>query len=130
LSKSVKRSEKFLKAEQTLPEELRPAFAQLVDEYIFHATAVYGQNWAAYKILAELVRDGWRPSAKPHREVDQKKADNEVFADTCEHCGAGPEEFCAPPTGTRIANRALSRPHAARLKRAGYKLVNGRYERT
>lgn len=63
------------------------------------------------------------------QERDQKQADLEVFAGTCGYCGAGPEEFCAPPTGTKVANRALARPHAVRIKDAGYRLVDGRYER-
>ena len=56
-----RKTPKFLEARNSLPEELRPIYDQLVDEYSFHALKHYGREWAAYAVLAELVRDGWRP---------------------------------------------------------------------
>jgi hypothetical protein len=46
--------------EQSLTEELRPIFNQLCEEYRFIAHVQGGFPWVAYKILAELVRGGWR----------------------------------------------------------------------
>jgi len=57
-----KRSAKFYEARDSLAEELRPIYDQLVDEYTFHALTKSGAPWVAYKIIAALVEDGWRPS--------------------------------------------------------------------
>jgi hypothetical protein len=46
----------------SLPEDLRPIFEQLVEEYRFHSTVVHGKPFVSYGVLAALVRDGWRPS--------------------------------------------------------------------
>lgn len=53
------KSEKFIKARNKLPEELRDIFTKLVDEYAYHARLLYGKNWVAYDVLAELVKAGW-----------------------------------------------------------------------
>jgi len=58
---SFKKSEKYLAARESLPEELRPIFRQLVDEYAFQTSVKYGRGYVAYAILAKLVRVGWRP---------------------------------------------------------------------
>ena len=58
------KSEKFINARDKLPEELRGIYTKLVDEYAFHALLLYGRNWVAYDVLAELVKAGWRPSEK------------------------------------------------------------------
>jgi hypothetical protein len=54
-------SPKFLEARESLPEDLRETYDRLVEEYSFYALKNYGRKWVAYKVIAELVRDGWRP---------------------------------------------------------------------
>jgi len=66
---SKRNTPKYQEARNTLSEELRPLFDQLVDEYHFHTVAHYGQGYVAYKVLASLVRDGWRPAADPQSET-------------------------------------------------------------
>jgi hypothetical protein len=57
-------SVKSLETEATLPEPLRPAYRQLVDEYAFLATVKTGRGYVCYSVLANLVRAGWRQSAE------------------------------------------------------------------
>jgi hypothetical protein len=57
-----KRTPKFAQARESLPEELRPVYDQLVEEYGFYALKHQGRRWVSYAIIAELVRDGWRPT--------------------------------------------------------------------
>jgi hypothetical protein len=57
---AVKKSPKFLEARNTLPEELRPVYDQMVEEYSFFALKHYGRGWVAYMVIAELVKSGWR----------------------------------------------------------------------
>ena len=61
---NLRTSPKFLKARESLPEELRPIYEQMVDQYSFYALKHYGRAWVAYMVIAELVKDGWRPSVK------------------------------------------------------------------
>jgi len=56
-----KTSAKFLEARDSLPEALRPVYDQLVEEYKFNTEVAYGHGYVAYKVLAALVRDGWKP---------------------------------------------------------------------
>ena len=58
------KSEKYLKARDKLPKELQEIFKQMVDEYSFHALQIYGRNWVAYEVIAEMAKAGWRPSGK------------------------------------------------------------------
>jgi hypothetical protein len=60
-----KKSEKFLKARDTLPDDLKPIYDELVEQYAFHTERFFGRGYVAYEVLAALVRDGWRFSAKP-----------------------------------------------------------------
>ncbi len=55
-----KHSPKFFEARNSLPEELRPIYDLLVEEYSFYALKHYGRGWVAYMVIAELVRSGWR----------------------------------------------------------------------
>lgn len=55
-----KKSVKFLRARHLLPENLRPIYDDLVEQYTFHTTKLYGKGYVAYEVLASLVRDGWR----------------------------------------------------------------------
>lgn len=75
------RSEKFVAAEQSLPEELRPTFARLVDEYQYQAHVLGGFPWVAYRIIAELVRAGWQPT----RERDMPSV--EMVREGSRHAG-------------------------------------------
>ena len=63
-----KRSEKHEAARNTLSDELRPVFDDLVVDYKFAGTKYYGSPFVSYLILAELVRLGWRLGAEPLRE--------------------------------------------------------------
>jgi hypothetical protein len=52
---------KQAEVEATLPENLIPVFRKLAAEYKFIAHVQGAFPWVAYKIIAELVRGGWRP---------------------------------------------------------------------
>lgn len=58
------KSPKYIAAKESLPEDLQPLFAALVNDYAFFALKNYGKNWVAYAVLAELVKTGWRPPDK------------------------------------------------------------------
>ena len=62
---SKKRSEKFLEHREALPDVLQSIYDQFVDEYHFATIRIYGRGYVAYPVLAEMVRQGWRPSAEP-----------------------------------------------------------------
>ena len=64
MKNSTKRSEKYLSAKESLPKNLHAIYDQLVEEYMFHTEKRYGRGYVAYNVLADLVRDGWRPSEK------------------------------------------------------------------
>ncbi|MBM4118684.1 hypothetical protein FJ251_13305 [bacterium] len=55
----------FREAREGLPEGLRNDFDSLVEMYRFYAFLHYERPFVSYKILADLVRNGWRPSADP-----------------------------------------------------------------
>jgi hypothetical protein len=57
-------SQKCKEAESSLPEELKPIFRRFVEEYEYLTNVHYGRGYVAYKVLADLVRAGWRPSAE------------------------------------------------------------------
>ena len=57
---------KYKDAEAMLPEELKPVFRRLVEEYEFLTHVNLGRSYAAYKVLADLVLAGWRPSGPSH----------------------------------------------------------------
>ena len=54
-------SEKYRAAKAKLPKELRDIYTQMVDEYAYHALQLYGRNWVAYDVIAEMVLAGRRP---------------------------------------------------------------------
>jgi hypothetical protein len=54
------RGPKYLQALDSLPEELRPIYKEMVEEYKFYALKRYGKAWVAYDVIADLVRSGWR----------------------------------------------------------------------
>ncbi len=57
-------SAKFLESRDRLPEDLRPIYEQLVEEYRFRTTVHYRQGYVAYQVLADLVLMGWRPAGE------------------------------------------------------------------
>ena len=59
-------SPKSKEAEGRLPDELRPVYQQMVEQYKFLTQVKYGRGYVAYTVLAEMVLAGWRPSADPH----------------------------------------------------------------
>lgn len=63
-------SAKSLETEAMLPESLRPAYRQLVDEYAFLAAVKTGRGYVCYSVLADLIRAGWRQSGE--RTEDSK----------------------------------------------------------
>ncbi|MHC4462169.1 MAG: hypothetical protein ACYS30_12175 [Planctomycetota bacterium] len=63
----IKKSEKFKQARTGLPDELKPIYDDLVTQYAFHTTRLFGRGYVAYEVLASLVRDGWRCSEKPNK---------------------------------------------------------------
>jgi len=59
-------SPKARAASERLPEDLRPVYWRMVEEYAFLTQVTYGRGYVAYDILADMVLAGWRPSADPH----------------------------------------------------------------
>lgn len=66
----TERTEKHQLAYDTLPDELKPVFAELVEDYRFAATKHHGSPFVSYIVLAEMVKMGWRHGAEPLREND------------------------------------------------------------
>jgi len=60
-----KPSEKQIEARNSLPEELKPVFDDFVADYKYAATIRHGRPYISYIVLADMVRAGWRLSAKP-----------------------------------------------------------------
>ena len=59
------RTEKHEQARNGLPDDLKPVFDELVEDYKFATIQRYGQGYVAYIVLADLVRGGWRHVAEP-----------------------------------------------------------------
>jgi hypothetical protein len=57
-------SHKYREAEEALPEDLKPIFKRFVEEYEYLTATHYGRGYVAYKVIADLVLAGWRPSAE------------------------------------------------------------------
>lgn len=62
---SDKPSEKQIEARNSLPKELRPIFDEFVSDYKYEATLRHGKPYISYIVLADMVKAGWRCSAKP-----------------------------------------------------------------
>ncbi|MHC4111561.1 MAG: hypothetical protein ACYSWZ_06350 [Planctomycetota bacterium] len=60
-----KPSEKQIEARDSLPDELKPIFDDFVSDYKYAATMRHGRPYISYIVLADIVRAGWRLSAKP-----------------------------------------------------------------
>lgn len=54
------RTAKHEQARNALPDELKPAFDDLVNDYRFAATKHHGKGYISYMVLADLIRAGWR----------------------------------------------------------------------
>lgn len=78
-----KRTEKHEYARNTLPDELKAVFDELVEDYKFATAVRYGQGYVAYIVLADLVRVGWRHTAAPlpDGETDQDEKQSSVDED-------------------------------------------------
>lgn len=59
-----KTGEKYLAAYNRLPDDLKPVFEQMVEEYAFETAKLYGAGYVAYEVMANLVLAGWRRSAR------------------------------------------------------------------
>jgi len=59
-----KQSERELGARNSLPEELRPVYDDFVADYKYIATMRHGRPYISYIVLADMVKAGWRLSAK------------------------------------------------------------------
>jgi len=62
------RSEKHEQARNTLPDELKTVFDDLVADYRFAATKHHGSPFVSYIVLAEMVATGWRLAAEPIKD--------------------------------------------------------------
>ena len=58
-------SPKYQKAEALLSDDLRPLFRRMVEEYEYLTQIHYGRGYVAYKVLADMILAGWRPSGPP-----------------------------------------------------------------
>ena len=65
MTESPKKSEKWEQARDTLPEELKPVFDNLVLHYKALALKHHKGAWVSYVVLADLVREVWRPTESP-----------------------------------------------------------------
>jgi hypothetical protein len=63
------RSEKHERARNSLPDELKAVFDDFVADYQFAGTKRHGAPFVSYMILADMVRAGWRLTAKPIKEL-------------------------------------------------------------
>ena len=60
------RSEEHEGTRNSLPDDLKPVFDSLVEDYKFATTVRYGQGYVAHIVLADLVRAGWRATSESH----------------------------------------------------------------
>ena len=63
-----RRSENHELARNSLPDELKPIFDDFVNDYRFAATKFHGAPFVSYKVLAWMVRMGWRLTAEAVEE--------------------------------------------------------------
>ena len=57
-----KLSPNYIREMENLPEGTRIAFESLVGQYRFLALRHHRQAFVSYKVLADLIREGWRQS--------------------------------------------------------------------
>ncbi len=58
-------SESFRNEREKLDEGLRGVYDNLVRDYMHYAQMHHGRPFVSHKVLAELVRAGWRPGPTP-----------------------------------------------------------------
>ncbi|MCX5632445.1 MAG: hypothetical protein NTW93_02025 [Phycisphaerae bacterium] len=63
-----KSSEKQIEARNSLPDELKLIFDEFVSDYRYAATLRHGKPYISYIVLADMIRAGWRLSAKPIKQ--------------------------------------------------------------
>jgi predicted methyltransferase len=59
-----KQSEKQLEVRNSLPDDLKPVFDDFIADYKYAATLRYGRPYISYDVIADMVKTGWRPSAR------------------------------------------------------------------
>ncbi len=64
-------SAKYIEAEATLPDELKDLYRKLVQDYEDLTNMYYGRGYVAYKVLADLILMGWRPSGPSVADREQ-----------------------------------------------------------
>lgn len=57
-------SEKHASVRNALPDDQKPVFDALVAEYKFLASIHHKSPFVSYLVLADLVRNGWRPPSE------------------------------------------------------------------
>lgn len=55
-----KSSENYIRERDSLSAELRSDFEALVEAYRYYAFLHHRQPFVSYKVMADLIRDGWR----------------------------------------------------------------------
>ncbi|GIW70973.1 MAG: hypothetical protein KatS3mg102_0515 [Planctomycetota bacterium] len=56
-----------IRIRESLPPELRPVLDELAEDYKFYSIVHHGRAFVSYKILADLVRLGWRYCGPQHK---------------------------------------------------------------
>ncbi|RME73109.1 MAG: hypothetical protein D6776_07660 [Planctomycetota bacterium] len=69
-----KSSDARLKIRESLPEELRPILDELAEDYKFYSIVHHGRAFVSYKILADLVKLGWRYTGPRDKETQREGA--------------------------------------------------------
>jgi hypothetical protein len=64
-----RRSPKFYEVRSSLPEELRPIYEELVTSYAFYSLKYHGREWVSFQIIADLVKEGWRPETNDRQQA-------------------------------------------------------------
>lgn len=67
-----KRTEIHENARNSLPDDLKAVFDDLVGDYRFAATKHHGSPFVSYKVLSEIIRMGWRLASNPRKVEEQK----------------------------------------------------------
>lgn len=60
-------SEKYIEAQNSLSDDLKPIYEKFVSDYRYAATMRHGKPYISYIVLADMVRAGWRLTAEPRK---------------------------------------------------------------